>query len=460
MLPVVAIVGRPNVGKSTLFNVLTRTRDAIVAATPGVTRDRQFGIGHLGDRRFVLIDTGGLSSMGDEFGGQVSGQTQRAVDDADVVLFVVDARDGLTADDYVIARQLRQTGKPLILTVNKTEHRDANLATLEFHELGLGEPQAISAAHRHGIAALLEAAAIHFPDDEFLEAPDNDVRVAIVGRPNVGKSTLVNQLLGEQRVVASETPGTTRDSILVPFRRAGRHYTLIDTAGIRRKSKVEESVERLSVIKALQAIAAANVVILMLDARDGVTDQDASLLGHVIDAGRALTIAVNKWDAVDAGERKRIRDALERKFRFMNYARIHYISALEGTGLNAVFRSVVAAWKAAFLNLPTPELSRLLAGAVAQNPPPMVRGRRIKLRYAHQGGSNPPIVVIHGNQTDALPDTYKRYLAGCFRAGLQLEGTPLRIELRTGKNPYQGRRNVATPRQIRKRKRLLRHVKR
>ena len=460
MLPVVAIVGRPNVGKSTLFNSLTRTRDAIVADTPGVTRDRQFGTGRLDDRQYVIIDTGGLTSTDDQFDGQVSAQTCRAIGDADVVVFVVDFREGLTADDYMIAAQLRATGKPIILAVNKTEGRDPDLVTLDFHELGIGEPWPISAAHRHGIRTVMEKAAEFFPPYDAPQVPANEVRVAIIGRPNVGKSTLINQLIGEQRVLASDIPGTTRDSILVPFQRSGRHFTLIDTAGIRRKSKVDEAVERLSVIKALHAIAASNVVILMLDAGDGVTEQDASLLGHIIDAGRALTIAVNKWDSVDIDQRKRIKDALDRKFRFMNFARIHYISALEGTGLNAVFRSVVAGWKAAYLNMSTPELTRLLNSAVIQNPPPMVRGRRIKLRYAHQGGSNPPVIIVHGNQTDALPDSYKRFLAGCFRNALQLEGTPLRIELKTANNPFKGRKNTATPRQLKSRKRLMRHVKR
>ena len=458
MLPVVAIVGRPNVGKSTLFNCLTRSRSALVADEPGVTRDRQFGISRAGSRPFVVVDTGGLRAGADEFARMVSNQALRAADESDVVLLLVDARDGLTADDERIAADLRRHAKPLVVVANKTDGLDPVLASVEFHSLGLGEPIAIAAAHRRGIGRLFEATSKHFPSVQKPESSDaTGIRVAIVGRPNVGKSTLVNRLVGEERVITHDAPGTTRDSLEVPFERAGRRYTLIDTAGIRRRSRVEEKIEKFSVIKALEAIHACDVAVLLMDATEEIAEQDARLLGHVLDAGRALVLGINKWDALGEVDRRQVRASVRRKLAFADYARIHFISGRHGRGLDALLHSVKRAWRAARAKLPTPELTRALAEAVRRNPPPLARGRRIKLRYAHQGGSAPPRVVVHGNQTAAVPEAYRRYLANTLRRRFALEGTPLKIEFRTADNPYRGKRNPLTPRQKRHRKRVLRH---
>ncbi len=459
-VPVIAIVGRPNVGKSTLFNHLTRTRDALVADEPGLTRDRQYGRIRLGPRPCLAVDTGGLTQERDGLDPMIARQALQAVEEADVALFLVDGRSGRTAADEFTAELLRRLGKPVLVVVNKTEGLDAALATNEFHALGLGEPWPISAAHGRGIAALLEAVLTHLPQAEAAAEEEADgIRIAIVGRPNVGKSTLVNRMLGEERVLAYDLPGTTRDSIFVPFVRDAARYTLIDTAGVRRRSRVSERIERFSVVKTLQAIEAANVVILVLDARDGITDQDAHLLGYVLEAGRALIIAANKWDGLSGDQRSRVRGDLERKFSFVDFAQVHFISALHGTGVGHLFTAVDAAWASASAKLKTPRLTRVLEAAVTAHPPPLIHGRRIKLRYAHQGGHNPPIIVIHGNQTEAVPDSYKRYLERTFRKALALEGTPLRLEFRTADNPYEGRRNVLTPRQIKSRQRLVRHAK-
>ena len=463
LLPVVAIVGRPNVGKSTLFNCLTRTRDALVADEPGLTRDRKYGIAGKGTETgaYVVVDTGGLTDAADPLARAMSAQALYAVEESDAVIFMVDGRQGLTAGDEDIASQLRATGKAITIAVNKTEGLDTDIATGEFHALGLAGPCPISAAHHRGIQTLVEATLAHVPP--LPEVPRDDaegVKVAIVGRPNVGKSTLINHLLGEDRLLALDTPGTTRDSVRVPFRRGGKHYTLIDTAGIRRRGRVTEKVEKFSVVKSLQAIAAADVVIVVLDAAEGVTDQDAGLLGMVLDAGRALTIAINKWDCLDASDKRLARGNVDRKLTFLGYVTVHYTSALKGTGLRRLFASVDQAWRSASRKMTTPELNGVLANALVRNPPPVVRGRRIKLRYAHQGGSSPPLIVIHGNQTDKIPDNYRRYLVRAFRESLRLHGTPIQLEFKSGENPYKGRKNVITPRQQRRRKRLIKHAKR
>jgi GTP-binding protein len=466
MLPVMVIVGRPNVGKSTLFNALTRSRDALVADRPGVTRDRHYGVGRAGDRRFVVVDTGGLSTDADPVARLTSSQARRAVAEADTVLLLVDAREGLNAEDQRIAEELRGTGKPLLLVANKVDGLDPDGALAEFHALGLERVVAISAAHRRGLQSMVRAALEAMPEARQDESPerepstDGGIRVAVVGRPNVGKSTLVNRLTGSERVVTHDAPGTTRDSVEVPFERDGQAFTLIDTAGLRRRSRVDDAVEKFSAVKTLQAIEACQVVVLMLYARDGVTDQDAHLLGLVLEAGRAVVLAANKWDGLDAERRRRMRDELARRLRFVDFASLVTVSALHGSGLGELLTAVRQAHAAATARLPTPDLTRVLQAAVARTPPPAVRGRRIKLRYAHQGGTAPPRVVIHGNQLDALPAHYRRYLERVFREAFALQGTPVVLELRTGHNPFEGRRNRLTPRQERKRKRLMRRVKR
>ncbi|WP_019626822.1 ribosome biogenesis GTPase Der [Thioalkalivibrio sp. ALJT] len=502
MIPVIALVGRPNVGKSTLFNQLTRTRDALVADVAGLTRDRQYGIGKVGGFPYLVVDTGGLSGEGAEMDRAMAEQTRRAVAEADHVLFLVDARDGLTPQDQAIADQLRSAGVRARLVVNKTDGLDADSVSAEFYALGLGQVTPIAAAHGRGVQGLMQAVRkdvaalrrsaageVRIEDAGAEKAGSEDIgadaaeaglvsdgldeasqqaalddwpgiRVAIVGRPNVGKSTLVNRILGDERVVATDVAGTTRDSIFVPFERDGVDYTLIDTAGVRRRARVHEAIEKFSVIKTLQAIEAAHVVILVVDAQAGLSDQDAHLLGMVIEAGRALVLAVNKWDGMQEHARERVRDELDRRLGFVDFARMRLISALHGTNVGHLLDDVREAHASAFRKVSTPELTRLLEAAVAEHAPPMVSGRRIKLRYAHQGGQNPPVVVLHGNQTDALPGSYKRYLENFFRKHLKLVGTPLRLEFRSGRNPYAGRRNKLTPRQQQKRKRLMRHVRR
>lgn len=460
MKPVIALVGRPNVGKSTLFNYLTRSRDALVADRPGLTRDRQYGSGRVGERAYIVVDTGGLS--GDEHGIDVlmQRQVQQAVDEAQVVLFLVDARDGLSAGDEAIARWLRQQGRDVVLVVNKTDVGDPDVLSAEFHSLGLGAPALISAAHGRGVARLMERVLAGLPPEEGEDAGDEKgIKVAMVGRPNVGKSTLINRILGEERVVVFDMPGTTRDSIFVPFERDGQDYTLIDTAGVRRRARIDEAIEKFSVIKTLQAIEEAHVVVMVLDAREGISEQDASLLGFVLDTGRALVLAVNKWDGLSADRRETVRRELDLKLPFVDFAKLHYISALHGTGVGELFSSIKRAYASALRKLSTPELTRLLESAVAAHPPPLVGGRRIKLRYAHQGGKNPPRIIIHGNQTAAVPHSYQRYLINFFREHLKLEGTPVHIEFKAGENPYAGRKNLLTDRQQQKRKRLIGHIK-
>jgi GTP-binding protein len=462
MLPVIALVGRPNVGKSTLFNRLTRSRDALVADTPGLTRDRNYGDGKVGERPFIVIDTGGLTGDTDDLEGLMAQQSWQAVEEADLVLFMVDGRDGLTAADEVIAAALRRTGKSQLLVVNKTDGIDAGTAMADFFALGMGEPQPIAAAHGRGVTALVNTAMEQLPVSPEVspEAADDDrIRVAVVGRPNVGKSTLINRILGEERVLAFDMPGTTRDSIFIPFERDTTAYTLIDTAGVRRRARINEAVEKFSVIKTLQAIGAAHVVILVLDAQQEISEQDASLAGYIAEKGRALILAVNKWDGLDAHERSRIVEQLERRLPFLDFATTCFISALHGSGVGELFPHIEKAYASAMRELPTPALTAILEKIVQEHQPPLVRGRRIKLRYAHQGGRNPPLVVIHGNQTERVPATYKRYLENAFRAAMKLSGTPIRIEFKTGSNPYKGRKNKLTGRQQKRKSRLMRHVK-
>src|SRR5580658_4696769 len=442
MLPVVALVGRPNVGKSTLFNVLTGTRDAIVADVPGLTRDRQYGYGRLGPLPYVVIDTGGLVENPSGIEAQMRAQTERAVAEADYLVLLADARAGLSPQDHFVVRELRRAGKPVTLVLNKAEGLDPDVVSADFHALGLGEPLTISASHGQGCETLMEhvLAGLEAQRDEAGE-PDA-IRIAIIGRPNVGKSTLVNRLLGDERVIASADPGTTRDSILVPFERDGRSFVLIDTAGLRRRSKVEDVVERASVAKTLQAIDEAHVVILVLDAHDSVAEQDASVLGIALERGRALIIAVNKWDGIPDEQREDIRRQLSLKLDFVPFAPLHFISARHGTGVGELVNATVRAYEAAMRTMPTKLLTRTLEHALTVHQPPLVRGRRIKLRYAHQGGRNPPRIVIHGNQTDSVPDAYTRYLANVFRKTFDLFATPVFIEYRTDANPYARERRV------------------
>jgi GTPase len=454
MLPVVALVGRPNVGKSTLFNVLTGTRDALVADQPGLTRDRQYGFGKVGPVPYIVVDTGGLIERAGGLEAQMAEQTLRAVEEADRIVLVLDGRDGLTTADQFVARALRRAGKPVVLAVNKTEGRDGELAGSEFHDLALGEPLCIAAAHAQGIGALMDRTLAGLEAAPAAEPEEQGIRVAVIGRPNVGKSTLVNRLLGEERVIANAEPGTTRDSIFVPFVRDGVRYTLIDTAGVRRRARVEEGVEKFSVIKTLQAIDSANVVIALLDAQETVAEQDASLLGIAAERGRALVIGVNKWDRLPPEQREHMREQLEVRLPFVDFAPLHFISARHGTGVGELMQSVHAAYEASMREIATPELTRTLEAALETHQPPLVRGRRIKLRYAHQGGRNPPVIVIHGNQVERVPEAYRRYLVNVFRQTYGLKGTPVRIEFRSDDNPFAGRRNPLTPRQRRKRQRV------
>ena len=439
MKPVVALVGRPNVGKSTLFNRLTKTRDALVADQPGLTRDRHYGHGRLGDRPFLVVDTGGFEPQAKTgIVHEMARQAEAAIAEADVLLFMVDVRAGLTPQDKVIADLLRRSGRPVHLVANKAEGMDRAVVAAEFYELGCGEPRVISGAHGEGVRELLDLALAAFglEDDG---AVDPGPRVAIAGRPNVGKSTLINALLGEDRVIAFDMPGTTRDAIEVPFERNGRHYTLIDTAGLRRKGRVFEAIEKFSVIKTLQAVEEANVVVLMVDASQDISDQDAHIAGFCIEAGRALVLAVNKWDAVDEYRRERVKQEIARKLNFLGFARIHYISARQGQGIAGVLASVDKAYAAAMMKLPTPKLTRVLLAAIQKQQPPRQGNFRPKPRYAHQGGSNPPIIVVHGNALDHVPASYTRYLEKTFLEAFNLQGTPLRIQYKTAHNPFAER---------------------
>ena len=462
MLPVVALVGRPNVGKSTLFNVLTRTRDALVVDLPGVTRDRHYGVCRLGAQPFVLVDTGGLSGDKLDMDELTAHQVRLAIDEASACVLLVDAREGLLPQDRTILAHLRRSGKPVLLAVNKTDGLDATVALGEFAAMGVAASFPLAAAHGRGVEPLLAALAPLLPELAADAADDEELpgtKVAIIGRPNVGKSTLVNRLLGEDRVVVSDVAGTTRDAISVPLQRDGRDYVLIDTAGVRRRARVEEAVEKFSVIKTLQAIAAADVVALMLDAGEGVTDQDLGLIGQVLDAGRALVLVANKWDGLATYDRERCKAGLDRKLDFVAWARIVFISAKHGSGLRELMRAIDRAASAAVRELSTSDLTRSLEKAVAAHQPPLVRGHSPKLRFAHPGGERPPTVVIHGTRTKHIADSYRRYLENFFRKRYKLEGTPIRIEFREGENPFAGKRNVLTDSQQRKRQRMLRHVR-
>ena len=440
MLPVIALVGRPNVGKSTLFNAMTSTRDALVADVPGVTRDRQYGFGTLGLHRFIVIDTGGLVESPRGIEEPMARQTQRAIEEADRIVLVVDGRAGVTPSDEFVAGVIRRSGKPATIAVNKSEGREDALAVAEFHALGLGEPRALSAAHRQGVEelleCLLEGVAPPAADEAAPQDAEGGIRVCVVGRPNVGKSTLINRLLGEDRLIAFDEPGTTRDTILVPCERDGRRYTLIDTAGVRRRGRVFEAVEKFSVIKTLQAIEEAHVVVLLLDAQEGVTEQDAHIAAHALEAGRAVVVGINKWDDLDADARKRAKTDYERKLGFLAFADAHTISARDRKGIGPLLASVDRAYAAAMIKLSTPRLTRALQQAVERQQPPRAGLVRPKLRYAHQGGVNPPVVVVHGTALAHVPAAYKRYLERFLADAFKIRGTPLRIQFKSGVNPY------------------------
>jgi GTP-binding protein len=468
MLPVIALIGRPNVGKSTLFNRLTRSRDALVADFPGLTRDRQYGFGKLGPVPYLVIDTGGVA------GGEVGiyelmvEQTVVALQEADVAIVMVDGRSGRTAADEHVAELARRHARSSWLAVNKAEGLDAAIACSEFHALGVGDPVAISAAHGDWISALMDEVLAPFVEDQ-TEEPEEEstesdstkpLRIAVIGRPNVGKSTLINRMIGEDRLVVFDQPGTTRDSVAVPFERDNKNYLLVDTAGVRRKARVHEVVEKFSVIKALQAMERSQVVIAVLDAQEGVTEQDVSLMGLVVERGRALVVVANKWDGLSADQKRFVKKELERRLPFLEFAERITISALHGTAVGDLLPAAERAYKAATRDMSTTELNKALEAAVAAHAPPLVRGRRIRLRYAHQGGRNPPVIVIHGNQTNRLPEAYRRYLINRFRKVFRLQGTPVRLSFKTSENPFKGRRNKLTPRQDRKRRRMMKHVKR
>ncbi|MEM5497081.1 ribosome biogenesis GTPase Der [Paraglaciecola mesophila] len=476
MLPVVALVGRPNVGKSTLFNRLTRTRDALVADFPGLTRDRNYGQANYEGLQFIVVDTGGIS--GDEQGIDMAmaNQSLMAIDEADVVLFLVDARAGLTAADQGIADHLRKQNKSVYVVANKVDGIDGDSESADFFALGLGDVNQIAAAHGRGVTQLLTHTLMplseQFPDMQVPEDEEADeeidaekqlekllaspIKLAIVGKPNVGKSTLTNRILGEERVVVYDQPGTTRDSIFIPMERDGREYVLIDTAGVRRRRSISEAVEKFSIVKTLQAIEEANVVLLVIDAQEGVTDQDLSLLGFVLNSGRSLVVAVNKWDGLAKDVKDEIKRELDRRLGFIDFARLHYISALHGTNVGHLFESVQEAYNSATKRINTSMLTRIMDMAQADHQPPVVRGRRVKMKYAHAGGYNPPIIVIHGNQVKDLPDSYKRYMMNYFRKSLKVMGTPIKVEFREGANPFESNTNTMTDSQRRKRKMLMR----
>ncbi|GAB2666912.1 ribosome biogenesis GTPase Der [Vibrio panuliri] len=491
MVPVVALVGRPNVGKSTLFNRLTRTRDALVADFPGLTRDRKYGQAKLGEHEFIVIDTGGIDGTEEGVETKMAQQSLAAIDEADVVLFMVDGRAGLTSADEAIAQHLRKLEKPAMLVVNKIDGIDADAASAEFWQLGMEEMYQIAAAHGRGVAALIDLALnpfaekfveetqgeitdltdfedeeqeqIDFSEEEaeaeFKRLQDQPIKLAIIGRPNVGKSTLTNRILGEERVVVYDMPGTTRDSIYIPMERDGREYVLIDTAGVRRRTRINEMVEKFSVVKTLKAVEDANVVLLIIDARENISDQDLSLLGFALNAGRSIVLAVNKWDGLDNDVKESVKKELDRRLGFVDFARIHFISALHGTGVGHLFESVQEAYKSATTRVGTSVLTRIMKMATDDHQPPMVRGRRVKLKYAHAGGYNPPIIVIHGNQVRELPDSYKRFLMNYYRKSLEIMGTPIRIQFQNSENPFEGRTTKMTLSQERNRKRLMSMVK-
>ena len=486
MVPVVALVGRPNVGKSTLFNRLTRTRDALVADFPGLTRDRKYGRAEIKGHEYIVIDTGGIDGTEEGVESFMADQSLQAIEEADIVLFLVDARAGAMPADHAIAKHLRSRQKATFLVANRIDGIDADSAISDFYSLGLGDIHPIAASHGRGVSSLIETALepiFQFKDhdeDDFNEdqlPPDlsesyddvdeddveslinQPIKVAIVGRPNVGKSTLTNRILGEERVVVYDMPGTTRDSIYIPMTRDEREYVLIDTAGVRKRGKVTQTVEKFSVIKTLQAIEDANVVILVIDAREGISDQDLSLLGFIINSGRSLVIAVNKWDGLSQDIKEQVKATLDDRLDFIDFARLHFISALHGSGVGNLFDSIQEAYECATRRVNTALLTKIMQMAQDDHQPPLVRGRRVKLKYAHAGGYNPPIVVVHGNQVEDLPDSYKRYLMNYFRRSLKIMGTPIRIQFKEGANPFEGRKNSLTASQQRKRRRLMKHVR-
>ncbi|MGB2023740.1 MAG: ribosome biogenesis GTPase Der [Litorivicinaceae bacterium] len=465
-MPIIAIVGRPNVGKSTLFNRLTRSRDALVADYAGLTRDRKYGRALFSGHPFLLIDTGGLSGGEVGIDAAMAQQSKAAIEEADAVVFMVDATSGVAASDQTVADMLRRIDKPVWLAANKIDGQNTDIALSDFYGLGFGEPQAIAASHGRGVSALSDQLLAYFGlldvepvdvNDQRQEAPG--IRIGVVGRPNVGKSTLVNRMLGEDRVVVFDLPGTTRDSIYIPYERHQETYTLIDTAGVRRRGRVSETVEKFSIVKTLQAIEDSHVVVLVVDAQEGLVEQDLHLMGTVIDAGRALVVAVNKWDHLDPDVREKIRQTLRRRLNFIPWAKVHYISALHGTGVGDLYGSIKEGYEAATTKFSTNALTRILEDAVDDHQPPLVRGRRIKLRYAHQGGMNPPRIVIHGNQTKDVPESYRRYLENIYRRVLNITGSPVKIEFKSGENPFAGRRNKLTERQIQRKRRLMKFVK-
>lgn len=456
MIPVIALVGRPNVGKSTLFNRLTRSRDALVANYAGLTRDRKYGEAIIDERRCIIIDTGGISGDEEGIDSMMAEQSLQAIAEADAVLFMLDAKDGLTAADDIIARHLRVQGKKTYLVANKIDGTDPDVALAPFYELGLGELFATTATQGRGVNTMMSEVLAEFPEEETEpQEKATGIKIAVVGRPNVGKSTLVNRMLGEDRVVVYDMPGTTRDSVYINYERHDKQYTLIDTAGVRRRKNIKLTVEKFSIVKTLQAIDDANVVVVLMDASEGITEQDLHILGSVIDAGRALVVALNKWDGLDESHKTYIKNELERRLRFIDFADVHFISALHGTNVGHLYESVETAFEAATNRFSTNFLTRVLQEAVTDHQPPMIKGNRIKLRYAHAGGHNPPIIVIHGNQTSEIPGHYTRYLEKAFRNALKLHGTPIRIEYKSAENPFAGRKNKLTERQMAKKKRLV-----
>jgi len=459
MTPVIALVGRPNVGKSTLFNVFTQSRDALVADFPGLTRDRKYGHGSFENKNFIVIDTGGLSGENEELDEHMAVQTLHAIEESNVVLFLVDARDGMTAADENIAAHIRRTGKTLYLVLNKTDGVDATMVASEFYALGLGDPIAVAAAQNRGIRPLLEKVLQPFGQDEPDIDEERGIKVAFVGRPNVGKSTMVNRVLGEERVVVFDLPGTTRDSIFIPFERDNKRYTLIDTAGVRRRRSVHEAVEKFSVIKTMQSIEQANVVVMMMDAQKEIADQDLHLLGFILEAGRALVLVINKWDGLDDYQKDKIRADVDKQLVFIRFAEIFYVSALHGSNVGKLYAAIDRAYESATRDLSTPKLTRILEQAMEAHQPPLVRGRRLKLRYAHQGGVNPPRIIIHGNQTDQVPASYQRYLTNYFIDAIKSVGTPIKIEFKGGTNPFSDKINKLSKRQQFKRARMIQHIK-
>ena len=478
MLPVVALVGRPNVGKSTLFNRLTNTRDALVADYPGLTRDRKYGQAKFEKRQFIVVDTGGITGDEEGIDAEMAQQSLLAIEEADVVLFLVDARAGMLPADQGIADHLRRINKKVFVVANKVDGIDGDSESAEFYSLGLGDIKQIAAAHGRGVSQLLQDALkpleSDFPDMEIVdEEPEEEedaetqrqrlqalpIKLAIVGKPNVGKSTLTNRILGEERVVVFDMPGTTRDSVYIPMERDEREYILIDTAGVRKRKKISEAVEKFSIVKTLQAIEEANVVLLVIDAREGITDQDLSLLGFVLNSGRSLVVAVNKWDGLSTDVKDDIKREMDRRLGFIDFARIHFISALHGSGVGNLFESVQEAYMSATKRINTALLTQIMEMAQDDHQPPLVRGRRVKMKYAHSGGYNPPVIVIHGNQVDDLPSSYKRFLMNYFRRALEIMGTPIKIEFREGNNPFEGKKANLTLAQQRKRRRMMSYYK-